>query len=63
MILMQEQDLKARVRRRYKCTTMSDHDQPVAANLLGRRFEAEVPNQRQRRRRPVYGTGSSPCRR
>jgi len=44
--LMQEQDLKARVRRRYKCTTMSDHDQPVAANLLARRFEADVPNQR-----------------
>ena len=44
--LMQEQELKARVRRRYKCTTMSDHDQPVAANLLDRRFEAEAPNQR-----------------
>lgn len=44
--LMQEQELKARVRRRYKCTTMSDHDQPVAANLLARRFEAEMPNQR-----------------
>ena len=44
--LMQEQELKARERRRYKCTTMSDHDQPVAANLLARRFEAEVPNQR-----------------
>jgi transposase InsO family protein len=44
--LMQEQELKARERRRYKCTTMSDHDQPVAPNLLGRRFEAEVPNQR-----------------
>ena len=25
---------------------MSDHDQPVAPNLLGRRFEADVPNQR-----------------
>ena len=44
--LMQQQELKARERRRYKCTTMSDHDQPVAANLLGRRFDAEVPNQR-----------------
>jgi putative transposase len=44
--LMQEQELKARERRRYKCTTMSDHDQPVAPNLLGRRFEADVPNQR-----------------
>jgi putative transposase len=44
--LMQQQGLVARVRRRYKCTTMSDHDQPVAANLLARRFEAELPNQR-----------------
>jgi putative transposase len=44
--LMQQEGLVARVRRRYKCTTMSDHDQPVAANLLGRRFEAEAPNQR-----------------
>ena len=25
---------------------MSDHDQPVAANLLDRRFEAAAPNQR-----------------
>ena len=44
--LMQEEGLKARARKRYKCTTMSDHDQPVAANLLDRRFEAEAPNQR-----------------
>jgi len=46
MRLMREQELKARERRRYKCTTLSDHDQPVAPNLLGRRFEADVPNQR-----------------
>ena len=44
--LMQEEGLKARVRKRYKLTTMSDHDQPVAANLLDRQFEAEAPNQR-----------------
>ncbi len=25
---------------------MSDHDQPVAANLLDRQFTAEAPNQR-----------------
>ena len=29
-----------------KCTTMSDHDQPVAANLLDRQFAAAAPNQR-----------------
>jgi transposase InsO family protein len=44
--LMQEETLKARVRKRFKCTTMSDHDQPVAANLLDRQFTAEAPNQR-----------------
>jgi len=43
---MQEDGLVARARKRFKGTTMSDHDQPVAANLLDRRFEAEAPNQR-----------------
>ena len=43
---MQEDGLKARLRKRYKLTTMSDHDQPVAANLLDRQFEADAPNQR-----------------
>jgi transposase InsO family protein len=44
--LMQEEGLVARARKRYKSTTMSDHDQPVAANLLAQRFDAEAPNQR-----------------
>ncbi len=44
--LMQEDGLQARQRKRYKLTTMSDHDQPVAANLLDRQFEAARPNQR-----------------
>ena len=44
--LMQEEGLVARKRKRFKSTTMSDHDQPVAANLLGRQFAAEWPNQR-----------------
>jgi transposase InsO family protein len=43
---MQLQGLRARVRKRFKCTTNSDHDQPVAANLLGRNFEADRPNQK-----------------
>ena len=43
---MQEDGLEARARKRFKCTTMSDHDQPVAANLLDRCFEAPGPNQR-----------------
>jgi transposase InsO family protein len=44
--LMQEDGLVARLRKRYKLTTMSDHDQPVAANLLDRQFGADAPNQR-----------------
>lgn len=44
--LMQEDGLRARVRKRFKCTTMSDHDRPVAANLLDRQFQAAAPNQR-----------------
>src|SRR5947208_4507686 len=43
---MQEEGLKARIRKRFKCTTMSDHDQPVAANLLDRQFTAAAPDQR-----------------
>ena len=44
--LMREQGLVARARKRFKSTTISDHDQPVAANLLDRRFQAAGPNER-----------------
>ena len=44
--LMQAEGLQARVRKRFTCTTMSDHDQPVAANLLAQEFMASAPNQR-----------------
>ena len=44
--LMQEDGLKARARKRFKQTTMSDHDQPVAANVLAQDFVADAPNQR-----------------
>ena len=44
--LKQEEGLKARVRKRFKGTTMSDHDLPVATNLLDRQFTADKPNQR-----------------
>jgi transposase InsO family protein len=43
---MQEEGVKARQRKRFLCTTNSDHDLPVAANLLNREFTAEAPNQR-----------------
>jgi putative transposase len=44
--LMQEEGLVARARKRFKRTTMSDHDQPVAANVLDRQFVAAAPNRR-----------------
>lgn len=44
--LMQREQLVARVRRRYRTTTMSEHDQPVAPNLLRREFHADAANQR-----------------
>jgi transposase InsO family protein len=44
--IMRREGLKARARHRYKHTTSSDHDQPVADNILARRFEADAPNQR-----------------
>jgi putative transposase len=44
--LMQEDDLVARRRKRFTCTTMSDHHHPVAANVLDREFTAEAANRR-----------------
>jgi len=44
--LMQAEGLKARVRKRFKGTTINDPALPVAANLLNRQFTAEAPNQR-----------------
>ena len=44
--LMQENGLKARIRKRYKVTTDSDHAQPIADNLLRQAFDADGPNHR-----------------
>jgi putative transposase len=44
--LMQEEGLVGRHRRRFKCTTDSAHNLPVASNLLAREFNADRPNQR-----------------
>lgn len=44
--LMQEEGLQARKRKRFKVTTMSQHDQPVAPNVLDRQFTAAASNQR-----------------
>ena len=44
--IMRQEGLRARARKRFKCTTMSDHGRPAAANLLDRQFTAVRPNQR-----------------
>jgi len=44
--LMQEEGLKAKMPKRFVCTTDSDHDLPVAANVLQREFTASTPNER-----------------
>ncbi len=44
--LMRLEGLRGRGRRRYAVTTLSDHDQPVAANLLRQQFSTGAPNQR-----------------
>jgi transposase InsO family protein len=44
--LVRAEGLRARPRKGFRSTTMSEHDQPVAANLLARQFAAEGPNQR-----------------
>ncbi len=43
--LMREDGLRARAGKRFRSTTMSEHDQPVAANVLAP-FRPEPPNQR-----------------
>jgi putative transposase len=43
--LMQQEGLAGRVRRRYRCTTMSEHGQAVAPNLLDRNFSPAAPNE------------------
>jgi len=43
--LMRQMGLKAREKRRYKITTDSKHDYPVAPNLLNRNFQVDAPNQ------------------
>lgn len=44
--LMRQEGLRARPRKRFKSCTDSNHDQPVAANILARNFEATAPNQK-----------------
>ena len=42
--LMRREGIAAKTRRKFRVTTDSNHDRPVAENVLDRRFEAEAPN-------------------
>ena len=44
--LMRMHALKSKMQRKYKATTNSRHNLPVAENLLNREFKAEQPNQK-----------------
>jgi putative transposase len=43
--LMREHGIAAKTKRKFRCTTDSNHDHPVAENVLDRQFEPEAPNQ------------------
>jgi putative transposase len=43
--LMREHGIAAKTKRRFRHTTDSNHDRPVAENVLGRRFEPAASNQ------------------
>ena len=43
---MKEHDLKGKRRKRFRVTTMSEHDMPIASNVLERDFTATAPNQK-----------------
>ncbi len=44
--IMKENGLKSKVVKKYKATTNSNHNLPVAENILNRDFTAEKPNQK-----------------
>ena len=44
--LMRENRIRARIKKRFKVTTQSDHSLPIAADLLGRDFSAQAPNEK-----------------
>jgi putative transposase len=43
--LMREHRIAAKTKRKFRCTTDSDHDRPVAENVVDRQFEPEAANQ------------------
>jgi putative transposase len=44
--IMKERDLRGKRRRRYRVTTQSEHDLPIAPNVLARDFSSTAPNQK-----------------
>ena len=42
--LMRQEEIAAKTKRKFRVTTDSNHDRPVAENVLDRRFEPEAPN-------------------
>lgn len=44
--IMHEEGIVSKVRKKYKATTNSNHNLPVAENILNREFEAERPNEK-----------------
>jgi putative transposase len=42
--LMRRAGVAAKTRRKFRCTTDSNHDHPVAENVVGRQFEPGAPN-------------------
>nr|WP_165244540.1 IS3 family transposase [Paludisphaera soli] len=43
--LMREHGVAAKTKRKFRCTTDSNHDRPVAENVVGRQFEPAEANQ------------------
>jgi len=44
--LMRENEIKAKMKRKYRNTTDSNHQLPIAENILNRDFNAQKPNQK-----------------
>jgi hypothetical protein len=43
--LMRRHGIAAKTKRKFRCTTDSNHDRPVAENVVARRFEPEAANE------------------
>jgi putative transposase len=43
--LMRQLGVAAKTKRKFRCTTDSNHDRPIAENIVDRKFEPEAPNQ------------------